>query len=117
MARLRDELDPAFRALANATRRAMLDALRAGPRSTGEMCEIFPSLSRYAVMQHLDVLARAGLVVSRKDGRQRIHHLNVVPIRLIYERWVKGYEDYWSGLLAAVKADSESPANRRAARE
>src|SRR5260370_2065450 len=86
-------------ALADPTRRRILDLLRERPRITGEIasqCEI----SRIAVMRHLQVLAAAGLVTSRKRGRQRWHYLNSVPLQRMYERWIDTYAASWaSGLL------------------
>jgi DNA-binding transcriptional ArsR family regulator len=80
--------DAVWRALANPQRRALLDALRDGPRTTGELAEVLPEVSRYAVMQHLGVLTDAGLVLARRDGRTRQNFLNAVPIQDAYERWV-----------------------------
>ena len=80
--------DAVWRALGSPQRRALLDALRDGPRTTGDLTEVLPSLSRFAVMQHLGVLTDAGLVLARKDGRQRLNFLNAVPIQETYERWV-----------------------------
>ena len=104
----RAEVDRVFRALASEVRRSMLDALRAGPRSVGEVAELFPALSRFAVMQHLKVLGRAHLVVTRKQGRERMNYLNVVPIQLIYERWVRGYEALWASTLTTLRGASEA---------
>ncbi len=81
-----DEL--VWKALANPHRRALLDAMRDGPRTTGELAEVLPELSRFAVMQHMGVLVDAGLVLTRKDGRHRHHFLNAVPIQEAYDRWV-----------------------------
>ena len=81
--------DPVFKALADVTRRELLDALRRGPRTTGELCELHPEMSRFGVMAHLKVLRDAGLVVTVADGRTRLHHLNPVPVRRVYERWVR----------------------------
>ena len=72
--------DDLWRALANPVRRRLLDALREGPRTTGQLSAAVPSLSRYAVMQHLGVLTDAGLVVARRRGRERFNHLNPVPL-------------------------------------
>jgi DNA-binding transcriptional ArsR family regulator len=110
-----ERLDRVFKALANAERRAILDALRGGPKATGELVMLFPSLSRFAVMQHLRVLARAGLVVQRKSGRIRSNFLNAVPIRWLYERWVSGYEGHWAGALTALKRRAEGGSARRGA--
>ncbi len=109
------DLSRVFKALASDTRRAMLDALREGPRSTGEMVMHFPELSRFAVMQHLKVLSRARLVVSKKDGRVRLHFLNVVPIQQVHERWVTRYESMWAGTLTNLKRRAEVAPARRGA--
>src|SRR6186997_3473605 len=102
-----DDLDPIFKALADETRRTVLDFLRSGPKPTTAIVEQFPDLSRFAVMKHLDVLRQAALVITRDEGRQRINPLNAVPIRMIYERWVSNYEDIWANTLLRVKEASE----------
>jgi DNA-binding transcriptional ArsR family regulator len=100
-----DEL--VWRALANKTRRAMLDALRDGPLTTGELAEQFPALSRFAVMQHLRVLAEGGLVLVRRDGRKRYNYLNAVPIQGMYDRWVVRYMQPWMEALVDMRAELE----------
>jgi DNA-binding transcriptional ArsR family regulator len=75
-------------ALASDHRRRLLDALAAGPLTTGQLAAATPQLSRYAVMQHLGVLVDAGLVVVRRRGRERFNHLNAIPLQQAYERWV-----------------------------
>ena len=75
-------------ALADPTRRRVLDLLRERPRTTGEVAAQF-TISRVAVMRHLEVLASAGLVISRKRGRERWHYLNAVPLRRVHERWAE----------------------------
>lgn len=94
-----DLLDPVWRALADPTRRAMLDALKEGPRATGELAGAFPEITRFGVMKHLGVLEEAGLVTTRKEGRRRLNYLNPIPIRKIYERWVSGFSEVWSSPL------------------
>lgn len=101
------DLDQIWKALADETRRTILDFLRKGPRTTTEIVEQFPDLSRFAVMKHLDVLRQAALVLTREDGRQRINSLNAVPIRMIYERWVSHFEDLWANSLLRVKEAAE----------
>ena len=105
----RDEgdLDVVFRALASRTRREILDSLREGPKTTGELVWRFPGSSRFAVMQHLKVLSRARLVVSKKSGRERHNYLNVVPIHQVYERWVRLYETPWAQALSTLKSMAE----------
>ena len=102
-----NDLDQIWKALADETRRTILDFLRSGPKPTTAIVEQFPDLSRFAVMKHLDVLRQAALVVTREEGRQRINSLNAVPIRLIYERWVSKYEGIWASALIRVKEASE----------
>ncbi|PCJ51592.1 MAG: transcriptional regulator [Planctomycetota bacterium] len=81
-------LDPIWRALADPTRRSVLDLLALGPMQTGHLVVQFPELCRTGVMKHLDILQDAGLLLVRRDGRQRWNYLNVVPIQAIHERWV-----------------------------
>jgi DNA-binding transcriptional ArsR family regulator/uncharacterized protein YndB with AHSA1/START domain len=85
-AELENEMAPLWRALADPTRRRVLDLLRDRPRTTGAIASHF-TISRIAVMRHLEVLASAGLVTSRKRGRERWYYLNSVPLRRIHERW------------------------------
>jgi DNA-binding transcriptional ArsR family regulator len=108
---MQPDLDQTWKALADETRRAILDFLRTGPRKTTEIVEQFPRLSRFAVMKHLDVLRQAALVLTREEGRQRINSLNAVPIRMIYERWVSNYEELWASSLLRVKEAAERAAS------
>jgi DNA-binding transcriptional ArsR family regulator len=98
-----DKLDPVWKALADPTRRAILDRLRDGSRTTTELVDAFPQLTRFGVMKHLDVLREAGLVQTRESGRQRINSLNAMPIRQIYERWVGPFQELWTGHLLGLK--------------
>lgn len=115
-----DELDPVWKALSDPTRRAMLDLLRDGPRTTTELVDAFPRLSRFGVMKHVEVLRKAGLVQTREDGRQRVNSLNAVPIRQIYERWVGPFQELWSsqllGLKEAVEQESSGGTRSRSRR-
>ena len=110
-----DDLDPVWKALSDSTRRAILDLLRQGPRTTTEIVDAFPHLTRFGIMKHIDVLRDAELIETREDGRQRVNSLNVVPIRQIYERWVGKFEELWSSHLLRIKelaegrSDPESP--------
>lgn len=106
-----DEDDAVWRALGSPIRRRLLDLLREGPKTTGELAEQFVDLSRFAVMQHLGVLEEATLVVARKEGRQRFNHLNAVPLRTIYERWVGTFADKEAKRLLAVKRHVERKGN------
>ncbi|HUP04321.1 MAG TPA: metalloregulator ArsR/SmtB family transcription factor [Bryobacteraceae bacterium] len=103
-----DDLDGVWKALSDGTRRSILDLLRQGPRSTTELVEALPHLSRFGVMKHIEVLRAAGLIHTRDERRQRINSLNVVPIRAIYERWVGRFEELWSSHLLRIKDDAEA---------
>ena len=105
-----DDLDGVWKALSDNTRRSILDFLRKGPRTTTEIVEAFPQLTRFGVMKHIDVLREAGLILTREEGRQRINSLNVVPIRQIYERWVGRFEELWTSHLLRIKEDAENQA-------
>ncbi|MEP6849643.1 MAG: metalloregulator ArsR/SmtB family transcription factor [Acidobacteriota bacterium] len=103
-----DELDPVWKALSDPTRRAILDLLRPGAKTTTEIVEGFPDMTRHAVMKHIEVLRSAGLIITREEGRRRINALNVVPIRQIYERYVGPFAELWSNTLLRLKDDVES---------
>jgi DNA-binding transcriptional ArsR family regulator len=105
-----DKDDRVFRALSHATRREILDFLRAGPRTTGEVCERFADLDRCTVMQHLGVLERADLVVVRTEGRLRWNYLNALPIKEIRDRWIGPFAERAVDLLARLKRDLEGEA-------
>lgn len=99
-------------ALADDSRRRMLDLLRADPMTTGELCRHF-AFSRFAVMKHLKVLEQAGLVIVERRGRERINHLNPMPIRDICRRWIRPFERLPADRLLRLKSVAES---RRAER-
>jgi DNA-binding transcriptional ArsR family regulator len=105
-----DDLDPVWKALSDPTRRAILDLLRLGSRTTTEIVDTFPHLTRFGIMKHIDVLREADLIQTREEGRQRMNSLNVVPIRQIYERWVGRFEELWSSHLLRIKETAESKA-------
>jgi DNA-binding transcriptional ArsR family regulator len=96
-----------WKALSDPTRRAILDFLRARPRTTTEIVEAFPHLTRFGVMKHIEVLRQAQLVHTREEGRQRVNSLNVAPIRQIYERWVGPFQELWSNELLRIKEIAE----------
>jgi DNA-binding transcriptional ArsR family regulator len=99
---MEDELDAVWKALADRTRRQLLDLLRDGPHTTGDLCARF-EMSRFGVMKHLGVLEEAGLLTVRREGRERWNYLNAVPLRRIYERWVSKYAEFWSASLLSLK--------------
>ena len=101
-----NSLEPIWRALADPSRRKILDLLKEQPRTTGNLCEQFDT-SRYAVMKHLNILTEAGLVLVRRLGRERWNHLNAIPIQQIHERWVSQYEAKWATGLLNLKQNLE----------
>src|SRR5919107_3176221 len=102
-----DENDLVFKALSASTRRAILDALKDRPQTTGELCARFPALDRCTVMQHLKVLEGADLVIVRREGRERWNHLNPLPIKDIYDRWIGPHAARAVDLLDRLKTDLE----------
>jgi DNA-binding transcriptional ArsR family regulator len=110
------DLDPVWKALADPHRRRILDLLRDGPKTTGDLVRPF-DLSRFAVMKHLRVLEQSGLVVVERRGRERWNHLNPVPIQAIYERWMTPYAALWAMDLMDLKRTVERRLSRRKARK
>ena len=98
-----DKNDSIFKALAASSRRAMLDMLKDHPQTTGELCTRFPGLDRCTVMQHLGVLERAGVVLVRREGRERWNELNAVPIQRELERWLSGFQQASASQLLAFE--------------
>ena len=100
-------MELAFKALADPSRRALLDRLfeRDG-LSLGEL-ESELEMTRFGVMKHLRVLEAAGLVTTRRVGRAKFHYLNPVPIRLIHDRWISKYAAQWVGMLGDLKRELE----------
>jgi uncharacterized protein YndB with AHSA1/START domain len=92
-----------FRALADPTRRELLDELfREDGQTLGALEERF-DMTRFGVMKHLKLLEEAGLVVTRRQGREKLHYLNPVPIRLVHDRWVSKYAEPWASALTDLK--------------
>jgi DNA-binding transcriptional ArsR family regulator len=100
-------MDQVFRALADPTRRRLLDLLFENDGQTLSALESELPMTRFGVMKHLRVLEEAGLVVTRRRGREKLHFLNPVPIRLVYERWVSKYSEPWVSGLTALKRELE----------
>jgi DNA-binding transcriptional ArsR family regulator len=99
--------DRVFRALADPTRRHLLDRLFERDGRTLTELESELEMTRFGVMKHLRVLEEAGLVVTRRSGREKLHFLNPVPIRLIHDRWIDKYTEARAAALAGLKADLE----------
>ena len=102
-----DEMDPVFRALADPTRRSLLDELFREDGQTQSALEARLPISRFGVAKHLKVLEDAGLVVTRRRGREKLHFLNAVPIRLVHDRWVSKYAEPWVAGLSDLKTRLE----------
>jgi uncharacterized protein YndB with AHSA1/START domain/DNA-binding transcriptional ArsR family regulator len=103
-----------FKALADPSRRLLLDSLfDADGQTLGELSAQLPGMTRFGVMKHLRILEAAGLIASRKVGRERLHYLNPVPIRLIHDRWIGKYAEVWAGALAGLKTHLEGAAMER----
>ena len=102
-----DPDDLVFKALAGTERRLILDLLRDAPCTTGELGKALPHLDRTTVMQHLRVLEKAGLIISRKEGRCRWNYLDVGPIQRIHERWIEAYAAPSASLLNRIRRDLE----------
>ena len=104
-----DRVETVFRALADPTRRALLDSLFERDGQTLVALTAGHGMTRIAVAKHLRLLEEAGLVVSRRRGREKLHYLNPVPIRLLYDRWVSKYTEPWAAGLAGLKTELEQP--------
>ena len=96
-----------FRALADPTRRALLDELFARDGQTLVSLTARHDMTRIAVAKHLKILEDAGLIVSRRRGREKLHYLNPVPIRGVHDRWVSKYTEPWAAGLAGLKHELE----------
>jgi uncharacterized protein YndB with AHSA1/START domain len=102
-------VDAVFRALADPTRRSLLDELFREDGQTLSALEERFSMTRFGVMKHLKQLEEAGLVVTKRRGREKLHFLNPVPIRLVHDRWVSKYAEPWAAALSGLKNRLESP--------
>ena len=104
-------MNDVFKALADPTRRSLLDELYKQDGQTLSALEQRLPMTRFGVMKHLKVLERAGLVTTKKRGREKLHFLNAVPIRLVHDRWVSKYSEPWvaglSGLKQAIEEESK----------
>ena len=104
-----DARDLVFKALADPGRRRLLDALFARDGQTlGQLGAALPALTRFGVMKHLAVLEQAGLVVTHREGRTKLHYLNPVPIQDIHDRWISKYADVTTTALVDLRRDLEA---------
>ena len=101
-------MDAVFKALADASRRELLDSLRAGNGQTlGELCQRLVAMTRQAVSKHLAILEEANLVATVRRGREKLHYLNPVPIHEIAERWISKFERHRLQALSELKKGLE----------
>jgi DNA-binding transcriptional ArsR family regulator len=100
--------DQVFKALADTSRRFLLDLLFKRDGQTQGELEWELEMSRFGVMKHLKVLEEAGLIVTRREGREKLHFLNAVPIRQIHDRWIRKYEEHRLSALVDLKNSLES---------
>src|SRR3984893_2951453 len=100
-------MDEVFRALADPTRRSLLDELFKQDGQPLSALERRLPMTRFGVMKHLRVLEEAGLVTTKRRGRQKVHFLNPVPIRLVHDRWVSKYAEPWVATLSGLKKTIE----------
>jgi DNA-binding transcriptional ArsR family regulator len=102
------DMDSVFQALANPSRRRMLDIVKDSPGiGVGALASEF-DVSRIAVMKHLGILEKAGLLISEKQGRVRRLYFNVAPIQIIHDRWTTEYSAYWAGHMTQIKYLAEA---------
>lgn len=102
-------MDEVFKALADPTRRDLLDALfEVDGLTTSQLCDRVPALTRFAVMKHLAVLEAANLVVTHRQGRRKLHHLNPIPIGQIADRWIAKYAQQRTRTLVGLIVDCEA---------
>jgi DNA-binding transcriptional ArsR family regulator len=99
--------DQVFKALADNSRRFLLDLLRKRDGQTLGELEWELEMTRFGVMKHLKVLEEAGLVITRREGREKFHYLNAVPIRRIHDRWIDKYKEHEVSALADLKTSLE----------
>jgi DNA-binding transcriptional ArsR family regulator len=97
------DMDAVFKALADPTRRSLLDELFKQDGQTLSALERRLPMTRFGVMKHLRVLEEAGLVTTKRRGREKLHFLNPVPIRLVHDRWVSKYAEAWAASLTGLK--------------
>ncbi|MDO8364539.1 MAG: helix-turn-helix transcriptional regulator [Actinomycetota bacterium] len=100
--------DAVFKALADPTRRALLDALfEQDGQSVQSLCDLFPTMTRFGVMKHLALLEAANLVITHRQGRQKLHYLNPVPIQQLAERWISKYAQPFTRALVGLQTGLE----------
>lgn len=103
-----ETMDHVFQALANQSRRKILDIVKGMPGcNVNDICKYF-DMSRIAVMKHLGVLEQADLIISQKSGRSRELYFNAAPIQLVYDRWTTEYSAFWASHVTDIKFKAEA---------
>lgn len=106
-------MDNVFQALAHETRRTILDIVNARPGcNVGELAKEF-DVSRIAIMNHLAVLEKAGLIISEKQGRSRCLYMNIAPLQMIYDRWTDKYSAFWARQMMDIKYAAEQKSKEK----
>jgi DNA-binding transcriptional ArsR family regulator len=103
-----NDVDAVFKALADTSRRFLLDLLHKRDGQTLSELEWELEMSRFGVMKHLKVLEEAGLVITRREGREKLHFLNAIPIRQIHDRWIDKYKEHQVSALVELKTSLEN---------
>lgn len=101
------EYDHILKALGNSTRRAILDSIKDNPKTTSQLCSLLSELDRCTVMQHLDVLEKADLIIIKHQGKHRWNYINLLPIKEIHDRWIRKYSIEALDVLSKMKKDLE----------
>lgn len=109
-----DKTDEIWKALADRTRRQILDLLAEGPRTTGDLVASFEHLCRTNVMKHIGVLVDANLIAIRRDGRTRWNHLNAAPIQMVCDRWVSKHVKKMASSMSRLKNLVEESGSKHA---
>lgn len=101
------EYDHILKALSHASRRAILDSIKDNPKTTSQLCNLLGNLDRCTVMQHLNVLENADLIIIKHQGKHRWNYINLFPIREIHDRWIRKYSIEALDVLSKMKKDLE----------
>lgn len=104
----KEEIDLVWKALSDSRRRDILDLIKDGPMSTGDLCDQFEDLTRFGVMKHIKVLEEAELITVKWEGRTRWNYLNATPLQKAFERWVTPYQSLWASSLNKLKHKLEN---------
>ncbi|MGO4889461.1 SRPBCC domain-containing protein [Anaerobacillus sp. MEB173] len=105
---MEENLSSVFKAIGNPTRRKILDILKEAPKTTGELNDFFPDVTRYAIMKHLNILEEGNLVLVRREGKYRRNYLNAVPIQEVHNRWVGKYMESTANSLLNLRSKVEN---------